>query len=413
MPGSRTVALVDPFWNGHHPTYMRLFSKSLLELSCRVMAFCPAPLELSEWVETTSPGQSVSFAAFELHDPEPVWLPTKRLRKARFIVARWHRASQAIKRAASTTGCEPDLVFFPWLDNYLCGVPRLSYVCAAAVNFVFRHRWSGLYFMPTNLRLGLSVANRWKGFDTYRLLRSSRCQAVAILDEGVMLELRLHTGETPIVPFPDVADSAPPDRAYSLAQDIKKRANGRKIIGLVGALRRAKGVLTLLKVARQAIDQDWFFFMAGRVSEHTFLAEELERINRACHSPDHNFYLYPDYVPQESQLNALVEICDVVFAAYEDFYHSSNILTKAAMFQKPVLVSEGSCMDERVKRYLIGLSAPARDVDAYIRALSVLTAEGRYRAEVGEPNFEGYAREHSVERLRMAFQDILSADGRD
>jgi hypothetical protein len=53
--------------------------------------------------------------------------------------------------------------------------------------------------------------------------------------------------------------------------------------------------------------------------------------------------------PDEAQFNSLVYICDILFAAYNNFPNSSNILTKAAIFQRPVVVSNNFCMEKRVK----------------------------------------------------------------
>ena len=39
-----------------------------------------------------------------------------------------------------------------------------------------------------------------------------------------------------------------------------------------------------------------------------------------------------------------------------NFPHSSNIMTKAAAFNKPILVNDGYLMSERVKTYGIGLT---------------------------------------------------------
>ena len=44
---TKTVALVDWSWIGHHPTYFCLFAKSLLKLGLNVRALCPKPEEVS------------------------------------------------------------------------------------------------------------------------------------------------------------------------------------------------------------------------------------------------------------------------------------------------------------------------------------------------------------------------------
>src|SRR2546423_11071381 len=46
MPAIQSVALVDFWWNGHHPTYFRFFYQTLVDHGCRVIPFCPKPEEL-------------------------------------------------------------------------------------------------------------------------------------------------------------------------------------------------------------------------------------------------------------------------------------------------------------------------------------------------------------------------------
>ena len=55
-------------------------------------------------------------------------------------------------------------------------------------------------------------------------------------------------------------------------------------------------------------------------------------------------------IPDESCFNALIAESDLIFAAYKQFTGSSNLLTKAAAFRKPVIVSRGLCMGRRVEQ---------------------------------------------------------------
>ena len=58
-------------------------------------------------------------------------------------------------------------------------------------------------------------------------------------------------------------------------------------------------------------------------------------------SPPENFFSHTEYLPDETQFNAIINASDIIFAAYKDFTISSNMPGKAAAFDKPILVSTG------------------------------------------------------------------------
>ena len=105
------------------------------------------------------------------------------------------------------------------------------------------------------------------------------------------------------------------------------------------------------------------------------------------------------------QFNALVELCDVIFSVYEDFYFSSNMLAKAAYFKKLVIVNKGFCMDERVKQFQLGLSVESGDIKGCYEALHNFL-NGHIDLHT---DFTGYLDIHSATRLRAAFKTILSS----
>ena len=67
-------------------------------------------------------------------------------------------------------------------------------------------------------------------------------------------------------------------------------------------------------------------------------------------------------IPGEPQFNAFINACDVIFTGYLNFKGSSNLLTKAAYFNKPVIASEGFCMGKRVEKYHTGIVIKQDDI---------------------------------------------------
>jgi hypothetical protein len=99
-----------------------------------------------------------------------------------------------------------------------------------------------------------------------------------------------------------------------------------------------------------------------------------------------------------------VKISDVLFLAYRGHYSSSVMLTKAAIYEKPVIVNEGFCMGMRVKKYNLGITVPDGSVEACSKAIDALLGEDGARAD---RDFEGYRRAHSFKRLEEQMEKLL------
>ncbi len=369
------------------------------------MAFCPQPQELSEWIVSSCPALAERFHVFEIQEPEPYSLPLGRFRLTLRAIARWQCAAAAILRASQKIKKSPDLVFFAWLDSYLS-----LYLTHHVVDRIFPYNWSGLYFRPGHLRLGQKLSAIRRGpLNPDAVLKSCRCLAVAVLDEGITEKLCAKSKGKLVIVFPDIADASPPDSNFSVVKQIQDKACGRKVIGLLGSLAKRKGFLTLLEVAQKTEQENWFFVFAGQLVERTFLPEDLEKIQAVVKSAPDNCHFHFDHIPGESQFNALVNVCDILFAVYINFLHSSNILTKASVFEKPVLVSNKFCMGERVHKFNLGCRIDENNVPDCIEALHYLFHSLKLNSHQVQPNFQGYRAFHSTEQLCGAFRSILAA----
>ncbi|MDB9425757.1 glycosyltransferase family 1 protein [Microcystis aeruginosa CS-564/01] len=305
-----------------------------------------------------------------------------------------------MEKIATKLGKIPDLTFFAWLDSYLG-----PYLTASISDHIFSYPWSGLYFQPP-LRKTLKYQRIRRGIlDPLAVLKSKQCLGVAVLDEGIADKLQQKLNK-PVVIFPDFTDESPPDMSFEIAQKIRAKAAGRKIIGLLGSLDRRKGTLTLLEVSRQVSDR-WFFVFAGKLAESAFTAAELAKIGEIVKANPDNCFFHLTRIPTEAQFNAIIQICDLLYAAYENFFPSVNVLTKAAIFEKPVIASKNYCMGERVEKFNLGYGIEEGSV---CQCVSILE---RFHEELStgnlsiQPDFEGYRHLHSIEQLRYAFQKIL------
>lgn len=399
---SKTIALFDNCRDGHHLTYLQLFSQVLLDMGHRVLAFCHESASLQQWIKQHSPETADCLSVFEVDIPLLPHLPiVGELPRTAMVLAEWRYAAKTIKQAAIKEAVKIDIVFFAWLDSYLS-----PYFSPAIIDRLFPYQWSGLYFNPPHLLDGEKlIPIIRKPISTYALVNSSRCQGIALLHELEAKRLKSRFSK-PIAIFPDLTDEALPENDYEVVQRIHSQAKGRLVIGLLGGLTQRKGLMTLLQVAQTATDKDWFFVFAGRLYEHEIPDEELAQIKGFIQSCPDNCLFYLERIPEESQFNAIVDACDILFAAYERFPYSSNLITKAAVFEKPIIVSEGYCMAERVKAFRMGMSIPEKDVSRCIDAIQKISLDLCHSPSL-TADFAGYRQIHSALSLRQAFSEIL------
>ena len=395
----KTIALIDNHLGGHHLTYLKLYTKALLDLGCRVMTFSREPNAVKNWITTNYPQFIQQIQTFAIGGTEiPKFPVIGKLPQPIAILDRWRRAAVAVQEHSETIGWHPDLVFFNWLDSYLS-----HYLSPFLIDRVFPYPWAGLYFQVGDLRFQthtLPIFNR--SLIHYGVANSSRCQGLGILDETWHESIQKHL-KSQVISFPDITDEVSPDTNYSIAEQVRDKAGKRQIIGLIGSLSRRKGILTLLEAAQKSLEENWLFVFTGQLSEEGFSKTELNYLNSLIHTPPKNCFFYLKHIPDEPQFNALIETFDILFCAYENYPYSSNILTKAAVFKKPVIVSQGFCMAERVKKFKLGITIPEGDAFECREAIQSLCTLPDYKF-----GFETFKSWHSSYQISKVFKEILS-----
>jgi glycosyltransferase involved in cell wall biosynthesis len=370
MPIRPLIALADPLWIGHRETYFREFTLSLNRVGADVIALCPEPAKLDALkLEPSRLGIGVLT--------EPARLPfLNRLHQDPINThLRWRRLSDALLAAEKRVGRHADFLFLPWLDSYL----RASIHEKLALSQI-QTPWAGLYFRPNHL---VDSRQQTKAPSLLRaaakgdaLLRSKTCKAVATLDETLRSALETTSGKEVIL-FPDITDESAPDKDTPFAKQIRERAKGRKVIGLIGMEPR-KGVVTMLKAADVAREQGqpWLFVLAGTScismfpeAERRFIEDHIAKSRNASSASN---VLFPDEfkpIPDGPIFNGVMDSFDVLFVAYHDFLGSSNVLTKSSILKKPVVSTELGCIAHRTKAYDLGLAIPQGDANACCDAI--------------------------------------------
>jgi glycosyltransferase involved in cell wall biosynthesis len=318
------------------------------------------------------------------------------------VLQRWIYAALIIREASIKIEIFPDLVFFNSLDSYFS-----RYLIHQIIDAVFPYNWSGL-----SLQAGLELLRQSPPtilppyFHHFIVVQSYHCKAISVLDQetGKKLQKKL---KKPVITFPDITDESAPNPNDIVANQIKEKAHGRTIVGLLGVLQKRKGLLTLLEVAQQCIHEDFFFVFAGALDKSSFSDEELSKVISASQTYLDNCFFHFSMIPDGPRFNALINSCDILFAAYEFFPNSSNILTKAAVFKKPIIVSKGFCLGERVKSFNLGVTIPEGNVSKCLQALHYLSNE--LKSNQSKFGFESYKLLHSHQKLRESFSQIIQS----
>jgi glycosyltransferase involved in cell wall biosynthesis len=282
----------------------------------------------------------------------------------------------------------PDLVIYLYLDM-MGETPR----SVAALDAADSVAWTGILFHPRVARSPEAET------ETYFKSRTAR--------GGIFLvppAIDIYAKTLPHLQFtlvPDVADlelaAAPPP----IAQAIRSRAAGRKIVLQVGTIAPHKGTTTLLDVIGRADSERFFFVFVGEVHWQSFGADE-KRLRAFYAKPPENVLVHDGYLAEERDYNSLIAACDMIYAVYRDFNSSSNSLTKAAGLRRPILVAKDSLMGERVIKSGIGLLATDGDADEILAALESLAA-----SPTDNFGFDRHMDEYSLDRLKLVLADAL------
>lgn len=413
IPPVKTVALVDPLWVGHHPMYFSQFTAAFLRLGAFVIGLCPEPGEAFAAARTAAIGQFADFdkrvATYKLPGGKRSWFRGRFEGDPLRTYQRWKRCADTLYEAEQSTGRRADLVFFPYLDSYLRFLPF-----SAVPHLTIDRPWSGLYLRnhhfgePPSPKRNLRLLAKGDA-----LMRSRLCRGIGVLDERFIGPMERYLGSR-VHAFPDVTDATLPARPYPLADEIRRKAAGRKIIGLIGMERR-KGLLNLMRVAEKAreLRLPWYFACAGRYEkpeygpeEQAFIARTAERI--ASGEID-NLHFDPaaGRIPEEADFNSIFATFDVAWAAYEGFQGSSGALGKAASYDIPCLATAGECIGSRVERYRTGLTIPEGDSGKALEAIRLILEGKDWDGRPLAPDHARFREDHGMERLEKLLGGFL------
>ncbi len=397
------LALIE--WNqgGHHDTYLRIFTATLLRQGHQLLVLCREPEELLDALSKEFSEADLGRVRLALV-PDPEWI-RKRRRWPLGLAFRAYAGNivKEVRKTEKLWGGGAEIYF-------ACLYEHQVRVLHSVIRAMRGRKWSGLYLHPHAFHHPhKSIPGVKRKWPISRIWPLPGLRGLLMLDERIASAVAKVVGR-PVMALPDIADaSVGGDDAF--AASLRKFAAGRPIVGVMGHLLPSKGVDVLARCALADETDEVVYAFAGEVHWSMF-PEEDQRLLRLIASSS-NVWIQDGRILDEGTYNAVFQSCDLIFAAYHDFPHSSNTLTKAALFEKPVLVTDGYLMAERVRRYRMGEVLPSgysqETLAAVISKLAPRVGEWR---DSSQPDWEGYRHDHSQDRLAEVLLEFFPGDQR-
>ena len=402
-PDCLTIALIEYNWCGHHSVWFKLYTKVLVEHGYDVVGFCPAPEEMEQWAGEALGADNKKSCEFIYRGIRklPHWIPV-RLRQRVSSAVQYLSLAWVLKRWQRQAGKRIDLVFFTCIYDY-----NFEYFNDVAHFFGFPV--SGLYLHCRSIRMpGSPIPQSGRLPCLEKFWGRKPFCSLAVLDEGAQAEVEKLGKGLPVVWMPDVTTAnLPKVNGHGIAAKLSRYALGEPILLLAGQIQPTKGAELFCDVADIMREDKICFAIVGDVAWGAFSAISRDKLRRVAEQ-SRNVFAHFARVPDEADINACIAASDVIFAAYQSFPNSSNILSKAAQFGKPIIVSDGYLMAERVRKFRLGVVIPEGDTEGAVNAVREIISDPAGWCRVTKPDWEGSLAEHSEKKLSEAFAELVN-----
>ena len=405
-----TVALVEWHWMGHHPSYAVQLALAISNAGMDVVPFCANPADFQKRLNSST-DQSRKHSG-NIHPAIQIQRAGSRFKWSRRLLPMGQAINhfgilgKQMRRWSQSNSRAIDQVFF-------CCIYDIDFEFFRYADPCFRFPWAGLYFNSRFFRLpGTRIPYQDRISCPEKFFGLPSCTGVAVVDPQAVQAMQERIGANKrVVLFPDFTDISldcpTASTPSSLASKIKSFANGKPIISLVGHLQRTKGLLSFTRAACDSSMQDITFFLGGEINwQEISEADKQWLLQKWEENP--NIFTHFQRLSSEVVLNQVIVESDIIYAAYSDFPNSSNILTKAALLKRPVVVSEGHLMAELVRDYQLGEVVQDDDLANICQTLRTMLQPAYVEELSKRARWQDYADLQSAGRLPEAFQQLLT-----
>lgn len=368
----KTILVVDTQIEGHHVLWLYLVANSLFEFGYNVIML------VNNNVNEVSRRLSILDVAFS----NKVTILPSRYDKRQSLSAYW----QDLVMVFNHHHC--DEVLFNNFDTIASNVFRKA-TFGLLPPKTLRGKISAIYHRPRPLdpsQRGFS--NLWKSYGCNVIIKSGFIKHLWLLDPSVVSRIQ-EKGTVACSFIPDPwcisAESTQPKEIVSV---------DRQKIHLLqyGVGDKRKGTLLLLNALSNTRNNQIHIWLAGRQVDHEVLTLAQSLVEKGV------LTLIDRYVT-ESEERWLFENCTWVTLPYLSHYGSSNLLSKAAKFVKPVIASNFHLIGRNVTNYNLGVCFQDQSIDSLTSTLDDLS---NIKTEQFAASLDKFADRYSLTNFRNA-----------
>ncbi|MEB3341633.1 glycosyltransferase [Okeania sp.] len=342
-----TLLLIEPNHVGHSPNYVKTIGRHFLSMGFNLVTLTPFPVEIENFLLPIAKEADVQLNNYFYTQIEPK--NKKRCWEAlRLLIGNLDLFDKV------------DLAFFPSIDYFIH--PSLEADDCHLESII----WGGIYMGASYHRI--PDKEKWL-IQREKCLSSDKCKFLYIVDPQVLGNLKSKFFNKGIYHIPDFTEVATDRSTTTLVENIFRHKNNRFVIGLAGSLGRWKGVMTFIEYIKLLPEKLFYFVLAGKLNTQTFSENELAIIQDFADNLPDNVFFFPEIISKsEGGFNALIKGFDAIFLGYFEFPQSSNLLSKAAKLQIPVIASDRFFIGEAVKNYELGVTFDSNDINDAVKA---------------------------------------------
>lgn len=147
--------------------------------------------------------------------------------------------------------------------------------------------------------------------------------------------------------FPDVTN-IDLKHEHLVSADLRKTWS----VGIVGNMSKYKGLIEFIRTADTS-SNSLTYLVAGNIPYWVYSEADKSAIADFVAKP--NVTHIDGYINDGHELNSLLSQCQMIWVAYDNFTHSSNILVKCSHFGIPVIANNYGLIGSAVSEYRLGV----------------------------------------------------------
>lgn len=368
----KTILVVDTQVEGHHILWLYLVANSLYELGYNVIML------VNNDISEVSRRLSLLDVTFS---NKVTMLPSRYAKKPP-LNAYW----QELVISFNKYSCNE--ILFNNFDTIASNVFRKA-AFGLLPPKILRGKISAIYHRPRPLdpsQQGFS--NLWKSYGCNVIIKSGFIKHFWLLDPDVVTSVH-HKG--------NISCSFIPDPWYISCKSVqpKEIVNvDRQKIHLLqyGVGDKRKGTLLLLKALSNTRNNQVHVWLAGKQVDDEVLTLAQPLVEKGV------LTLIDRYVTEPEE-RWLFENCTWVTLPYLSHYGSSNLLSKAAKFVKPVIASDFHLIGRNVANYNLGICFQDQSIDSLT---SILDNLSNIKIEQFAVSLDKFADKYSLNNFRNA-----------